>query len=98
MKTEIYECDRCRKKATTKEERELLGLGDIHLGFRVDYACSCSVWAATSAWHKQWCRACRAELGCQEEKISDRKNPTPDNQVPSLEDMVREIVRQEILP
>ena len=39
MKTEIYEGDRCHKKATTNEEQELLGLGEIRIEFKASHSC-----------------------------------------------------------
>lgn len=98
MKTTIYECDRCHKKATTKEEIELLALGTVSVGFKIgggSYS-SPEVYAAYQIWEKEMCRACRAEIGCLEDKKKEYKQ-APDN-TPSLEDMVREIVRQEFPP
>ena len=97
MKTEIYECDRCHKKAITKEERDLLALGSIHVGFEKQYQSggAYGVYASHQTWSKELCRACRAEIGCLEDKIQEAKN----NGQPitaTLEDMIREIVRQEL--
>ena len=92
----IHVCDRCGKSAESKEATEKLGLGDICLGFNIHssygYGSSSKVYAANQTWRKSWCRACRKELGILEKEI--RKNK--EIQVPSLEDMVREIVREEI--
>jgi hypothetical protein len=97
MKTEIYECDRCHKKAITKEEREVLALGDVAIGFSIHYTGynPPAVFAPHRLWKKEICRACRKELGCIEEEIRDasKDEKIP---VPSFEDMVREIVRQEM--
>ena len=97
MKTEIYECDRCHKKATTKEECDLLALGTIHVGFEKHYSGNgdYNVWSSHAIWSKELCRACRAEIGCLEEKIKEAAKKGTTN-IPSLEDMVREIVRQEL--
>ena len=95
MKTETLTCDRCGKSATTGEEKDKLGLGNIDLGFRTEYfypSQTTAVYADHAEWHKQWCRACRKELGILEEEL--RKQP--DAPVPTLEDMVREIVRSEL--
>jgi hypothetical protein len=99
MKTEIYECDKCHKKATTADEIKLLDLGSIHVGFERQYRSGgeYDVYAAHQMWSKELCRACRAEIGCLESKVrSEAKAET--NNIPTLEDMVREIVRQEINP
>lgn len=96
MKTEIHECDRCHKKATTPEEKEKLALGSIKLGFETAYYSTSqliSIYVPNQKWEREWCRACRTELGILEDKV---KHDTPAENIPSLEDMVREIVRQEI--
>lgn len=99
MKTEIYECDRCHKKAITAEERKLLDLGTISVGFERQYrgGVGYDVYAAHQMWSKEMCRACRAEIGCLESKVR-AESEAESNNVPTLEDMVREIVRQEINP
>jgi len=98
-KTEIYECDRCHKKATTKAEQEILALGTITVGFDVSYPSYSYSYPTVRARHQVWkqelCMACRAEIGCLEDKIREADKADNAN-VPSLEDMVREIVRQEI--
>lgn len=95
MKFETHKCDRCGKTATTEEEKEALGLGSIHLGFSIDsYGGGAGVWAATERWSREWCRACRKELGMLERE--NKTSPEVTESAPSLEDMVREIVRQEL--
>ena len=97
MKTEIYECDRCHKKAITKEERDRLGLGTVNVGFERHYfgGGDDKVFASHQAWSKDLCRACRAEIGCLEDKVRQAEH-NKENTVPSLEDMIRKIVRQEL--
>ena len=97
MKTEIYECDRCHKKAITKEERALLALGSIHIGFEKHYQSGgdYQVYAANQSWSMELCRACRAEIGCLEDKVRAAQAEGKPAQA-TLEDMVREIVRQEL--
>lgn len=97
---EVHECDKCHKQATTTEEKELLGIGEVIVGFslhHVGYGSLSRVepYRAHQKWSKDLCRACRAEIGCLEEKIKE-KDRANDNNVPTLEDMVREIVRQEL--
>jgi hypothetical protein len=95
MKREILVCDRCGCEAETKEEKELQALGKICLGFDVFYSSYShpQVFAADKTWNREWCRKCRAELHILEDEIRKPTAETP--APPSLEDMIREIVRQE---
>ncbi len=96
MRREIWVCDRCQASAETKEEINELGLGDVVLGFeRVGHygIFPSSVYAPNQKWRKSWCRKCRTELGILEEKI---KQCTPPEEVPSIESVIREIVREEL--
>ncbi len=96
MKIETYKCDRCGKTAQTEDEKKELGLGEIHIGFKIyggyRYV-SASVFAANQIWSRDWCRTCRKELGILENEI---KEPEVQDNAPSLEDMVREIVHREM--
>ena len=97
MKIETWKCDRCGKLASTKEGIEELALGDITLGFKASYSSysAPSVYAAHQLWSRQWCRSCREKLGIVEAKVcAAHQNNEP---VPSLEDIVREIVQEEII-
>ena len=92
----ISVCDRCGCEAETKEEKEKQQLAEIHLGFNVihGYYSSGSVKAAHNLWSKSWCLECRKKLGVVQKKIQQARQEKSDN-IPSLEDMVREIVREE---
>lgn len=93
MKREILVCDRCGASAETTKEKEALGLGHISLGFHADYFSSLGrrVFADHKEWDRDWCRKCRTELNILEEKIRLPDQPQP----PSLEEMIRQIVREE---
>ena len=86
MKTEIYECDRCHKKATTPADIKSLDLTKAQF-YVTGQAYSDTVWS------KDWCVNCRKELGVFE---LNRVTSPVAVVYPSLEDMVREIVRQEL--
>jgi hypothetical protein len=96
MKREILVCDRCKTQAETPEEKETLGLGQIVIGFEIQYSGaynSRKVWAANQQWSRDWCRECRAEVGILE---NENKRPIVSETAPSLEDMIRDIVREEL--
>lgn len=95
MKHEVHTCDRCGKSAATKEEQEVLNLGTLCLGFATNmFYSQPRVHSAHHVWTREWCQACRTELGCLEPKVREAaQNGTP---VTSLEDLVREIVREEV--
>lgn len=93
MKTEIYECDRCHKKAITSDEVYTLDLRAVKL----EIISSVNL-REKFTWSAEWCRACRTQIGVEE---LDKREGKPQVQIPvepqpSLEDMVREIVRQEL--
>lgn len=94
-KIETLICDRCKAQASTTEEKEKLGLGRICLGFDIShsYASPSSaprIYAPHTQWEKEWCRKCRTDLGILEPEI--RKAQQTGTPVPTLEDIIREIV------
>ena len=99
MKREILVCDRCGAEAETKEEKGVLALGRVVIGFRLDHASygglgdSVEIYAPHATWQKEMCRKCRAELGILEEKV---RNAPADCPPPCMEDIIREIVSEEI--
>ena len=96
MKREIVVCDRCGAEAEGKEAIEALGLGRIVLGFDAMYTqySGTTVYGGHRTWDKEWCMKCRKELGVVKDDV--RKANNGDAPVPTLEDLVREITRQEI--
>jgi hypothetical protein len=97
MKREILVCDRCKTEAESKEEKAKLRLGTVALGFDLSYGgfgSGGNVYAAHQTWSRQWCQECRKELGILENQI---KKPEPDaSPPPTLEEMVREMVKDEM--
>jgi hypothetical protein len=98
MKREILICDRCHASAETESEKKELALGDIAVGFGTTYHSypfqGSKVYPGHSVWNAQWCHKCRLELGIAGTPSEVFKKP--EAEVPSLEDMVREIVREEV--
>lgn len=97
-KREIVKCDRCGKEAETLEDRKALDLHEVILGtsrrsLSVYDRNSVSTYAAHAEWSKDWCVGCRIETGLA--VVEKQQHKTPLTQVPTLEDMIREIVRQE---
>jgi ribosomal protein L40E len=97
MQRTIHVCDRCKAEAEGAEAVKELQLGRVVFGFDIFYSGYESTVNQPSAghriWDKQWCRKCREELGILQEEVRKDNPAVP---VPSLEDMVREIVRCEI--
>jgi len=99
LKREIVVCDRCKKTAESPEERKALDLHEVILGtsrrYRSQYETGgVQTYAETPEWNKDWCLACRIETGLA--VVMERKNGDNPVAVPTLEDMVREIVRDEL--
>jgi hypothetical protein len=96
---EIVGCDRCKKEAETPDEQRALDLHDVILGtsrrFVGQYETSrVPAYAAHTEWQKVWCLTCRKETGLA--VVEEKRYSTPPAEVPELEAMVREIIRQEI--
>jgi hypothetical protein len=86
MRTTTYKCDRCERTSTVEREIDLkrveVGVGHYYS----DYS---------RRGYKEWCRTCRIETGIEQ---PDVKLPeiNPIDPLPTLEDLIREIVREEI--
>jgi hypothetical protein len=85
MKTTTYKCDRCGAEDTDNQ----IGLNFIKVGYGqyiTDASCRPMV---------EWCHKCRIETGLQKpsEKMPGVK---PGEPPPTLEEMIREIVREEM--
>jgi len=96
MKREIVVCDRCGAEAESKEAVEALQLGRIVLGFdTITSAYSgTTVYGGHHMWTKEWCLKCRKELGVVRQHIQEANRTGA--AAPTLEDLVREIVRDEV--
>lgn len=96
MKHEVHTCDRCGRSAATDEEKAELGLGDLVLGFDgfTGFNGRTQVYTAHKLWRKEWCHACRKELGCLSDEVHQAAQQ--DKPVTSLEDLVREMMREEM--
>lgn len=96
MKREIFVCDHCGTSAEKPEEVKKLDLGRIILGFDVTHSSfsGARIRVPHTMWDRQWCLECRTKLGCLEPEI--RKAERESAPVTPLEDLVREIIREEI--
>jgi len=97
MKREIAVCDRCGKSAETPEEKKTLDLHKVILGTQktYNYFGGEKLYADHANWEKDWCLECRKATGLAV-VMEKAGNNLPKEQVPTLEDMIREIVRQEL--
>jgi hypothetical protein len=99
MKREIVVCDRCGKDAESEADKKALDLHSVILGTKLRYASSYErnvvpTYAEHASWEKEWCIECRKKTGLA--VVMEAKRNDPATQVPTLEEMIREIVRQEI--
>ena len=88
-KKTILKCDRCG----TEGKNEETVLFDVILGTTTtSYAYSAiKVVPRYREWKKEWCEKC-----CDEFHLLKKAEPQEESPLPTLEDMVREIVREEI--
>ena len=98
MRREIFVCDRCGKEAEGAEDVQKLDLHEVILGTRRQFTgqgeLPMPVYELHAAWRKQWCLECRKTTGIA--VVMAKEYKTPISEVPNLEDMIREIVRQEL--
>lgn len=87
MKTTTYRCDRCGAEDTTNN----IGLQFVFVGFG-EYLSD----AKKRSQNKEWCLRCRIETGLQIPSSNYRPEIKPIEPEPTLEDMIRMIVRDEI--
>jgi hypothetical protein len=94
MKKEIYECDKCHKQATTKEEIAQLALITFSIGTSIQYYSTMPsvIYPTFQTWQKELCKECRDGMGLTVKVLKDSQSTPPI----TFEDMVREIVQQEI--
>jgi len=86
MKTTTYKCDRCGAEDTNNK----IEISPIWFGYG-DYITD----VKRRAENKEWCLKCRIEIGLQKPR-SDAPEAKPIEPEPTLEDMIRMIVRDEI--
>lgn len=92
MITTIYTCDRC-KKEVEKEDLEGVAFG---LRYYRQYSQDYVVFPRHVPGREfDWCKSCRIETGLTpvDAKLPDAK---PLNPQPTLEDLIRELIRQEL--
>lgn len=94
-KETTYKCDRCGATSTDQKELGLCGVavgmrtktyGSYESGFRLD--------SQRDDLSADWCRRCCEAVGFCDTKEKAEVSGEPD--IPSLEDLVREIVREEM--
>ncbi len=99
-KRTIERCDRCGKEAEGKEAVDALKLSRIAVGRSISYSSYSgqSVYGASRAWDGEWCQACCVEVGVDNILPEDQDRPKNAHELPAptLEQMIREIVRAEI--
>lgn len=86
--TTIYTCDRCKKADSSSEFLSRVSVSVAQPGYQ-------QRWLAIPP-SSEWCRACLDEVGIKARATNlphdEPRQPAP----PSLEDVIREIVRSEI--
>ena len=86
-----YTCDRCGHDQTTDEQMWQIGIWLNHFGGR--YGPS-----REPSNIQLWCRDCIESLGLLPQAGGAKDAPPPPDPPPTLEDMIREIARQEMAP
>jgi hypothetical protein len=89
-----YKCDSCGKESTDKDK---LDLAIVAIGVKRDYYGSFDAQTFSlldnAKREKEMCKICRIKLGILPPGMKKEEVQTP---VPTLEDMIREIIRDEI--
>ena len=98
MRREIQTCDRCGESAESDADRKVLGLSKIVIGREATYSSysGTSVYAAIRPWEGEWCAACCTALGVDGILPPNASRKYEPEKAPTLEDMIREVVRQEL--
>lgn len=90
-KVTTYTCDRCGASSTDVEELEIL---EVRIVWYPNYRYNKSNQADDYKNRKaDWCKNCRVELGIIDPDVH-RLEVTPIEPPPTLEDLVREIVKE----
>ena len=90
MITTTYQCDRCGAISVGQDEHDLKAI-TIGICSAMTYHYSLSDFSNRTAY---WCRKCRVEVGI--EHPNRAKDVTPIAPSPTLEELIREMVREEI--
>jgi len=94
MIEQIYTCDRCGR--STREKKDL-ALSEVSVGVRslnqYQYIGTTVTLFDPKQRKAEWCLECLFETGLAKKGSSHQKEPET---FPSLEDMVRDIIREEI--
>jgi len=92
MKTTIYTCDRCKAESA---DNKILDLAIISIGVKdASYGSYSSITLRDCANREvEWCIKCRTETGIERER---EETPKPLPKPPTIEEMLREIVREEL--
>lgn len=91
MKKTILTCDRCKLDVDALNEVGA-GLRSIKYGM---YGSGYHSWDLGGQIHADWCRPCCVEVGFITENYG-KKEEKPIIPPPTLEDMIREMIREEI--
>ena len=94
----IQSCDRCKKEAEGAEAIGLLGLSSITIGRKAQYSSYSGnyVSSANQLWEGEWCRDCCKAVGVDLVICEPVVKGAFTQPVPTIEEMVREIVREEL--
>ncbi len=85
-----YTCDRCGHDQTKTEQMWDIGIVIGHHPSRAD-------WSRTPNPCQLWCRTCVETLGLLPQGGGEKDAPPLPDPPPTLEDMIREIARQEMV-
>ena len=97
----IYKCDRCdHEQEVLDSSYETHGRKEGRQFWTIRLSYKGGIHSNASGYHSKdltahWCRTCMAEMGMLEVNDEKEKVPQPDP-APTLEDFLREIVREEI--
>lgn len=89
MRKTILTCDRCKK--------EVDALNDVGAGLRqINYSFASSASVISGQYRADWCRDCCIEVGFIRPNTCGKEEVKVVDPLPTLEDLIREIIREEI--
>jgi len=91
MRKTILTCDRCKK-----EVESLLGVGAGLRSYRYGSHGGVSTWEITGQLQQEWCHPCCEEVGFITNSYGKKEEKKEEAQSPTMEDLIREMVRSEI--
>lgn len=94
MQTTTITCDRCKKSATTKEEKDALSVLEVAVGVYDThrYGGESSFTIRDKTHHAEWCKECHEALGL----FFHRPENPQHAELPTLEQIIRDIVSDEV--